>query len=289
MKTKHSFIFSGVNSALCYFIILSFLFLINFRSFAQCPANLDFEKGDFTGWECWTGWVKGDGSTGRNYPGWDRTSPGPPVRDRQTMYSSNTGDGLDFYGSFPKNCPNGSGHSIRLGNDGAGSETEAISYIFTIPPGQNDFSIYFQYALVFQDPGHLAVQQPRFEATVEDLTDRTKIPCLLEPFISGRGLLGFLTSPRSLPEDRIVYKNWAAASINLDGYAGKTISLVFRTADCTLSGHFGYAYLDIEPDCSAKIAGATFCSLDPFLNLTAPAGFSFYRWFNTANTTLGNQ
>ena len=31
------------------------------------------------------------------------------------------------YGGFPVNCPNGSNHSIRLGNDQGGGEAEGIS------------------------------------------------------------------------------------------------------------------------------------------------------------------
>jgi hypothetical protein len=39
------------------------------------------------------------------------------------------------YGGFPINCPNGSGHSIQLGNTSGGAEAEGISYDFTIPAG----------------------------------------------------------------------------------------------------------------------------------------------------------
>jgi gliding motility-associated-like protein len=111
----------------------------------------------------------------------------------------------------------------------------------------------------------------------------------LAPFVSGGSLDGFEISPLSLPMATIRYKKWAAASVKLDGFAGKTVRLNFRTSDCTLGGHFGYAYLDIESGCDGKIAGSTFCSADPFVNLTAPAGFAGYRWFNTSNITLGNQ
>jgi hypothetical protein len=33
------------------------------------------------------------------------------------MYSSNQQNGLDFFGGLPVNCPNGSGYSIKLGNN----------------------------------------------------------------------------------------------------------------------------------------------------------------------------
>lgn len=251
---------------------------------AQCPPNIDFEKGDFSGWQCWTGSVFG--WTGVNQMSWDGTSPSGPVRGRQTIITVD--DGLDPYGFFPKKCPNGSAYSIQLGNDGGGHQGEAVSYTFTIPPGQNDFSLYFNYAIVMQNPGHLEQEQPRFVVTVENVTDGVKVPCQLNPFIPSGGLPGFKVSPVGIPGTTTIYKDWAAASINLDGYAGKTIRVFFRTSDCTLIQHFGYAYLDIEPDCSSKIFGATFCPKDPFVELEAPPGFQFYHWFNNLNQTLGN-
>jgi hypothetical protein len=44
---------------------------------------------------------------------------------------------IDAYGGFPVLCPNGSGHSVRLGSTEAGGQAEGISYEFTIPPNQN--------------------------------------------------------------------------------------------------------------------------------------------------------
>lgn len=289
MKTQYRNILPGYDTLkiICLFTAI-FILLPASWLYAQCPGNIDFEKGDFTGWQCWTGDV-GD-ATGINKMNWDATSPGPPVSGRQTMLSYNPGDGLDPYGLFPKNCPNGSGHSILLGNNAAIHKGEAVSYTFTIPAGQNDFSLYFNYAVVLQNPGHVDLEQPRFVVTVENLTDGVETACQLAPFIAGGGLPGFkLSAIRDPGGATTVYKDWAAASINLDGLAGKTIRVFFRTSDCTLIEHFGYAYLDIESDCSSKIFGSAFCPRDPFLDLTAPPGFQFYRWFNKFNTTIGTQ
>jgi len=70
------------------------------------------------------------------------------------MYSAIGGGGIDPYGGFPVNCPNGSGHSIRLGNNSAGREAEGVSYDFTIPAGANTYNLIYNYAVVFPDPGH---------------------------------------------------------------------------------------------------------------------------------------
>ena len=78
-----------------------------------CPPNIDFENGTFDGWQCYIGSVAE--VSGQNVIS---ITPSGPVLDRHTMYTSNSNQ-LDPYGGFPVNCPNGSGHSIRLGNDQA--------------------------------------------------------------------------------------------------------------------------------------------------------------------------
>src|SRR5688500_19297092 len=78
----------------------------------SCPPNIDFETGTFSGWTCYTG--SPEAVNGQNVI--SLSLPSGPVPGRHTMYSSNPGGELDEYGGFPKNCPNRSGHSIRLGN-----------------------------------------------------------------------------------------------------------------------------------------------------------------------------
>ena len=75
-----------------------------------CPPNIDFETGTFTGWQCYIGTA--DTVNGVNVLDLHPTSG--PVFNRHTMYTANSGDGVDPYGGFPVNCPNGSKHSIRL-------------------------------------------------------------------------------------------------------------------------------------------------------------------------------
>ncbi|MBS1563534.1 MAG: hypothetical protein JST39_04060, partial [Bacteroidetes bacterium] len=88
-----------------------------------CPPNIDFEKGNFDGWTCYIGSVAD--VSGTNVISLTASGPTP---NRHTMCSAYPGDGTDPYGGFPINCPNGSGHSIRLGNDLGGGEAEGISY-----------------------------------------------------------------------------------------------------------------------------------------------------------------
>ena len=69
----------------------------------------------------------------------------------------NTGFQLPF-------LPAGENTVIRLGNSQVGSEAEAVTYRFTVNP---DFSLLeLKFAVVFQDPGHIQVAQPRFVVKV---------------------------------------------------------------------------------------------------------------------------
>src|SRR5690348_2081741 len=90
--------------------LLIFLFVSaagSTKLFAQCPPNIDFEEGTFNNWQCASG----------NFNGVITLSPTTPTPGRHDMLNNPPGNGLDTYGRFPKNCPNGSGHSIKIGNE----------------------------------------------------------------------------------------------------------------------------------------------------------------------------
>ena len=212
-----------------------------------------------------------------------------PVPNQHTMYSSSTGE-LDYFGGFPVSCPNGSGHSIKLGNNTGGGQAEGISYEFTIPAGQNVYSLIYHYAVVFQDPNHEIFQQPRLEIEVTNITDNSVLNCSSFTFIPfGNILPGFFLSPNQQDTTNVWCKDWSAVSINLNNNAGKTIRLFFKTADCTFTRHFGYAYLDVNSECSSEFVGATYCPDDAFINVTAPFGYQSYTWYNSNfSQTLGN-
>lgn len=259
---------------------VALLCLLTTSSLAQnCPPNIDFENGNFSGWKCYTGSVSaasGSNEITFNYSG-------GPVFNRHTMYSSNQNSGLDEYGKFPKNCPNGSGHSIKLGNNSAGREAEGVSYEFTIPAGANTYNLIYNYAVVFQDPGHFDYEQPRLELLVENLTDNYPIGCSSFTFFAnGSPLPGFELSNTPGGNTPVWFKKWTAVSINLDNLAGKKIRLFFKTADCTFRIHFGYAYIDVNTECSDKFEGAAFCPDDSQVILNAPYGYQNYIWYDSS-------
>ena len=240
-----------------------------------CPPNIDFEEGTFDGWTCYTGGVAA--IAGQNVIS---LYPGGPVSDRHMLIPSGTG-GKDYFGGFPISCPNGSGYSVRLGSEQAGTQAEGIAYEFTIPAGRDVYSLIYHYAVVFQDPNHLEYEQPRLELEIKNVTDNQIIDCSSFTFIPyGSILPGFYESPNPEGGTPVWCKDWTAVSINLNGHAGKTIRLFFKTADCTFRRHFGYAYVDVNSECSGEFVGATYCPDDTAVNVVAPYGYSNYTWYN---------
>jgi len=274
-KKRHFFSYSLKQGLSILFICGCYQFL----NAQACPPNIDFETGTFDGWTCYLGTTAA--VNGENII---NISPASPTPNRQTMYSyaANAGE-LDQYGGFPVVCPNGSGYSIRLGNNLPGTQAEGVSYEFTIPSNQNVYSLIYHYAVVFQDPNHRPEEQPRMEIEVKNVTDNEIISCSSFTFIPyGTLLPGFFTSSNPRGDTPVWCKNWSAVSVNLDGMAGKTIRLFFKTADCTFRRHFGYAYIDVNSECTDEFVGAKYCPDDTAVNVTAPYGYQNYTWYNSS-------
>jgi gliding motility-associated-like protein len=260
------------------FVSMLILLPVSIPAPAQdCPPNIDFEKGNFDGWTCYIG----NSSEVNGVNEIVLRPSGGPVGDRHTMFNAFPGGGVDPYGGFPVNCPNGSGRSIRLGNNRAGTEAEGVSYEFTIPPNKDVYSLIYHYAVVFQDPNHEIFQQPRLELEITNVSDNKLIECSSFTFIPyGTILPGFFASPNPEGDTPVWCKDWSAVSVNLNNLAGKTIRLFFKTADCTFRRHFGYAYIDVNSECSSEFVGASYCPDDTVVNVTAPYGYQSYTWFD---------
>ena len=249
------------------YYLLGLLILFIGIAKAQCPENIGFDYGSFKNWQGAKGVANTfDGSLSFNQPG--------IFTDVHTIFFSKDGR-IDPYGQFPIVSPNGSSTCVRLGNNTVGTnKAQQLTYTFTIPANNPDFSIIYYYAVVFQNPSHAPYQQPRFTAKVFDVNDNQYIACGNFDFVASSGLPGFQHT------GDVYYKDWSAVTINLLGYAGKTLRLEFATNNCTLGGHFGYAYLDVNENCTSPISGGTFCQANPSkITLVAPSGFQQYFWY----------
>jgi gliding motility-associated-like protein len=260
-------------------IVIIFFIFSGCTALAQCPPNIDFEQGNFNGWQCWTGSHLLT-PRGTDYIRFDTSLSTNPIANRHTIFTSNPGAGIDPFGGFAVNCPNGSGHSIKLGNNIGGHQAEGVSYIFTIPSNQNKFNLIYNYAVVLQDGGsetHSPAQQPHFYISIVNITDGITVDCSSFSFIAASNLPGFSTS---LKDTTVKYKDWSAVSVNLNGNAGKKIQVFFTSADCVFEEHFCYAYIDIDTDCNSYMKSIAYCKSDAAVNIKAPVGFKNYTWYS---------
>ncbi|MEY4877306.1 MAG: hypothetical protein RL708_2456, partial [Bacteroidota bacterium] len=285
MKILHSFKKSTTTFFISVCLVL--FFSVSNKSYAQCPPNIDFEYGNFTNWDY------GYGNINSQYPAFNvlpftlrDTTPITPLKvEIKTNLSSPS---TDPYGGFPVLCPNGSGNCVRLGNDINGAEEDALQYKFTVPVGANNYNIVYQYAVVLQlgpQTSHSFAQQPRFKALVIDSITGSLITCASYDFISNPNLPGFYVSPLTTGADTIMYKSWTPASINLKGMGGRTIYLLYIASDCTLGGHFGYAYIDVNSQCGNNAIINAYCWNSAQATLAAPPGFQTYHWYDSTLTT----
>jgi gliding motility-associated-like protein len=254
-----------------FFNVLFFLGIIS-AGYAQnglCPSNLDFEQGDFTGWECRAGFTA--------------NNPLPltgPIPGRHTIITAAT-NGRDPFGNFPMLCPYGSGVSVMLGNHSVNREAESIAYTYTIPSNLSTFSMLIFYAVVIESPGHTEANQPRFQARIIDMSTNSPLPCVNFDFIAQTTPGGFQTSPVfGNLNSQVLYKDWTPISINLNEYIGRTIMLEFITKDCSQGGHAGYAYVDVGTSCNGAITGNFVCPGNNGITLNAPFGFQTYTWYS---------
>jgi len=248
------------------------------RAWSQCPPNIGFEMGTFDYWTCYMGTVS-------NINGSISVSPTTPIADRFVMLPNTFPQQLDPFGHFPVNCPNGSNYSIKLGNNEPQGHAEQVSYTFQIPAGQDNYSIIYNYAVVLENPPHQSWQQPGFISKVFDVTANQYITCGAFNFVAAGNLPGFFLS--DVPGNAtgsgssldVYYKPWSPITIKLVGYGGKTIRLEFTAHDCAPGGHFGYAYLDVNENCTSPVSGNVYCNGTNSITLTAPYGFSGYQWY----------
>ena len=135
----------------------------------------------------------------------------------------------------------------------------------------------YNYAVVIQNAGHEDFQQPRFTSRIFNVTDNQYVDCGAFQFVASGDLPDFCLSKNG---QEVYYKSWSPITINLFGYAGKTLRLEFTTNDCAAGAHFGYAYVDVNENCSTPLSGNVVCVNKDVVTLTAPYGFKEYNWYN---------
>jgi gliding motility-associated-like protein len=255
------------------FKLLIIIFFSISGVYAQCPDNIGFESGNLNNWVAYSGQISRTGTV--------TLDPTPPAVNRHKITQASE-MAIDTFGHFPTVSPNGSKFSVRLGNDRTGAEAERLSYTFTVPQ-TTQYSLILNYAVVLQNANHREFEQPRFIISVFNITDAEQVECPAFNFIASSNLPGFKKSSIVAPgisKADVYYKDWAATTINLSAYGGKQIRIEFTTHDCTPGGDFGYAYFDLNEECTRPITGNIYCQGQSTVNLVGPKGFANYTWYN---------
>lgn len=247
--------------------LFSLLFLFPSVFFAQDCQNVDFEEGTFNGWQGYTG-----SNPGGNFPD-DVNTPGL-VTGRHTIISS---PGFDPYsnGLLSQLTPYGGNFSVKLGNDNTGSQAERLSKTILITP-QNT-SLIYEYAVVFEDPGHPVEDQPRFELKILDQNGVViPDPCFNYSVTAASNLPGYQQGP-----GEVFFRVWTPVALDLSAYVGQNITIQFTTYDCAYGAHFGYAYFDAR--CTKLQIIKSNCDSNQVI-ISVPPGFINYVW-STGDTT----
>jgi hypothetical protein len=130
-------------------------------------------------------------------------------------------------------------YAARLGNSAAGGDADLLAYTFTVT-AQNQY-FPFRYALVLEDGGHAASEQPYFCYYVvrgpSIFWTSSNLPVIARQVVAE-------SSPFFKQVGDIVYRDWTPTCLDLSPYLGQTMTIVFGVTDCAQGGHFGYAYVD---------------------------------------------
>lgn len=245
-------------------LLSSILISLSFLTFAQPSAcfNADFEDNSFTNWIGYYGTCCGINTPNQGF-----------TNQHQIMVGPGTDPMVAACGNLSITPP-GENFSAMVGDfTGTGAQAARLQYNFTITPQSN--MIIVKYAVVLEDPGHGVADQPRFEAQLYDAAGNP-LPCTFYQVAAGNGVPGFQNC------GSYRWKDWTTFGVDVTQYMGQTITLDIATGDCSLGGHWGYAY--VSASCSSLTLSAFYCQngANNTATLTAPNGFSNYVWSNAA-------
>lgn len=210
--------------------------------------NVGFEDGTTNGWQTYNG------------------TYASPNTSAGLTYSAVANGGTDPYVGFL-----GNENYLRLNDNEASRIAEQISQTFAVTNSNTSFS--YSFAVILNDGGHPASQQPYFKIEFLD-QGGTPIPCTGFNVVASNAVVGFEKN------GEVLYKPWTTVAVDLRNYVGTNVTIRFTVAGCDIGGHFGYAY--IKCSCipfSIKCSSPTntICNNDD-VQLTAPAGAVSYSW-----------
>ena len=127
---------------------------------------------------------------------------------------------------------------------------------------------------------HKATEQPFFKTDVIDCSGNF-VACGQYLVKGGPNIPGFSVAPGTTD---VYYKTWSPVAVDLTPFIGTCVTVRYTVGDCTVGGHFAYAYVDAT--CSPlEITGINKVCPTKSTTLTAPVGLFTYSWTPGGLTT----
>lgn len=276
-------------------------------------TNIGFDNGNFTGW---TGGYSYSVTT--NLPGEQTPLFIPDTYATNTVqHAITSGAATDPIAGFPQVCPGMGSNSARIGsidniapaNLYPGRGGSMLEQKFAVTSSNALYTYY--YAAVIENAlapiiiqtatgdsldavgnpvylqnaagtgdslgPHQATQQPYFKVELFD-NNNNPLSCGNYLVVGGPGVPGFTLVPGS----SIYYRDWTPAFIDLTPFIGTNVKIRFSVADCSLGGHFCYAYIDGICEPIVTNAPVSVCP-GGSTTLTSSLTGTAYSWSDAAN------
>jgi gliding motility-associated-like protein len=250
-------------------------------------VNMDFEEGTTNGWELFLG---------RNTNAGPYDFQSPVAMGPNAHHQIMTAPAMDpIIPGLSATDPAGGSYSLRLGN-GASYNNQTYGdaamarQSFLVTPDNAIFT--YSYAIVVENPGaHSNNELAYFTVRVFD-QGGNNVNCGSYNVVSTASNPDFINSGVTNGfGEAILYQPWKTVFAPLDDYIGQNVTIEFIAADCSLGGHYGYAYIDANCGGTELTASGDFiCGNDP-VTLSAPPGAASYQWTSgeTTETIQVNQ
>lgn len=254
-------------------------------------TNMDFETGTFYGWDLWRGSITNSQLMTGCCP-----TPGAPESAIINTAVTLTDPVVPTLSLI---SPLGGNYIARVNDVVTGAVVNRVSQTFSVTPSNSVFKIAF--AAVLQSAGnHACNTQSNINITLLDSANNI-LAC---PFLafSAPSALCPNSDPLWIPYGNSStgghYRDWSIQTIDLQRYIGTAVTVQITVADCTASGHYGYAYFDMQCvpmqltsngnpyniAASDSIYIST-CGSGSAV-LTVPGGMGPYQWQGPATSTV---
>jgi uncharacterized repeat protein (TIGR01451 family) len=212
-------------------------------------TNGGFETGDFTGWTK-TSYLNDQGLVGTQpYSGASITrTVGGDTNESVIVTAATPETGVDpvLGAGASLKFPKFGVYSARVNSNVPNYHSNSIVQQATVDSGSVDpfdglVHIRFAFAPVLQDPGHAANEQPYFYVGVRNVSKSNALLYESLNFSNEPGV------PWKTAAPGLLYTDWRINDIAPGNSAlavGDVVEIEVIGAGCSLSGHFGYIYVD---------------------------------------------